>query len=958
MKTFLEFVAQDLIEKYGTDLSRITVVFPNKRASLFLNEHLARIANKPIWSPSYITISELYRQHSSLMIGDPIKLICDLYKTFIQCTGSDESLDHFYGWGQLLLNDFDDIDKNLADAEKIFTNLRDIHEFDDISYLSDEQKEILKKFFSNFSDNHNSELKKRFLNLWSHFDNIYNSFNKRLEEQGLTYEGALYRKVVTDETIKFRYETYIFIGFNALQRVDQSLFTRLKKAGKAKFYWDFDNYYMSDSALNEAGHFVGQYLSTFPNELDRTDKNIYANLQKPKNITYISATTENIQARYISDWLRQNGRITADRRTAIVLCDESLLQTVIHCLPPDVTKVNITMGYPLSQSPISSLISQLIALQTAGHPDRSDRYRLHYVNAVLRHPYARYISPKYAKVLSELNSHKRYYPNRSELAVDEGLSTLFEELESCSVSEQNLRLSQWILNLLKRIGQNAKDEVDPLFQESLFRMYTLMNRLSDLIEAGDLVVDLITYQRLINQLIKSTSIPFHGEPAVGIQIMGVLETRNLDFEHILVLSCNEGNMPKGVNDSSFIPYSIRKAFDLTTIDHKVAIYAYYFHSLLQRATDVTLLYNSATEDGHSGEMSRFMLQLMVESGQDIHREALQAGQIPLVLQSKVIAKDDNVMAILRSFDKISPTAINRYIRCQLLFYYNMIAGIKEPDDTENDDLIDNRIFGNIFHRASELIYSRFMNRNYSIHTADIDAILKHSELLDSIIDQAFREELFKVDRQGFRPEYNGLQLINREVIISYLHQLLEIDRRLTPFAIKALEQEVYTTVKFDSGNEQLSLKVGGFIDRMDYIDQQPDGERIRVIDYKTGNLPSKATTTIEEIFEGKELRAKHTDYFLQTILYSLIVKKSSEWNPEGLPVSPALLFIQHAKGENYDPTLLLGKEKIIDADRYRNEFEAQLQTLLGEIYNQDVPFSPTEDKSKCETCPYKRLCRS
>ena len=417
-------------------------------------------------------------------------------------------------------------------------------------------------------------------------------------------------------------------------------------------------------------------------------------------------------------------------------------------------------------------------------------------------------------------------------------------------------------------------------------------------------------------------------------------------------------MPKGVNDSSFIPYSIRKAFDLTTIDHKVAIYAYYFHGLLQRATDVPLLYNSATEDGHSGEMSRFMLQLMVESGQDIHREALQAGQIPLVLQSKVIAKDDNVMAILRSFDKISPTAINRYIRCQLLFYYNMIAGIKEPDDTENDDLIDNRIFGNIFHRASELIYSRFMNRNYSIHTADIDAILKHSELLDSIVDQAFREELFKADRQGFRPEYNGLQLINREVIISYLHQLLEIDRRLTPFAIKALEQEVYTTVKFDSGNEQLSLKVGGFIDRMDYIDQQPDGERIRVIDYKTGNLPSKATTTIEEIFEGKELRAKHTDYFLQTILYSLIVKKSSEWNPEGLPVSPALLFIQHAKGENYDPTLLLGKEKIIDADRYRNEFEAQLQTLLGEIYNQDVPFSPTEDKSKCETCPYKRLCRS
>ena len=957
MRTFLEYVAQDIITKYGTDLSRIAVVFPNKRASLFMNEYLARIADKPIWSPAYITISELFRQHCSLMIGDPIKLICDLYQTFIQCTGSDESLDHFYGWGQLLLSDFDDIDKNLADAEKIFLNLRDIHEFDDVSYLSDEQKEILKKFFSNFSDDHSSELKRRFLDLWSHFGDIYRDFNKRLEAQGLTYEGALYRKVVADETAVFNHETYIFVGFNALQRVEQSLFIRLRKAKKAKFYWDFDEYYMSNTAPNEAGYFIRQYLSAFPNELDRSDQEIYANLEKTKDITYISATTENIQARYISKWLREQDRIAADRRTAIVLCDESLLQTVTHCLPPEVTRVNVTMGYPLSQSPISSLINLLITLQTAGHSAGSDRYRLHDVNAVLQHPYARYLSPKYVELLNELNCHKRYFPNRSELALDEGLSLLFSEISSESVSDQNLKLSQWILRLLKHIGQNAKDEIDPLFQESLFRMYTLMNRLSDLIEAGDLVVDLITYQRLIGQLVRSTSIPFHGEPAVGIQIMGILETRNLDFDHVLVLSCNEGNMPKGINDSSFIPYSIRKAFDLTTIDHKMALYAYYFHSLVQRAEDITMLYNSATDDGHTGEMSRFMLQLMVESGHHIKREALQAGQIPLVLQPKPIAKSAEVMNILYDFDKISPTAINRYIRCQLLFYYNCVAGIKEPDE-ENEDLIDNRMFGNIFHKASELVYNRFMNRNYMIHAADIDEILKHSEQIDSIVDQAFREELFKVDREGFRPEYNGLQLINREVIISYLRQLLEADRRLAPFSIKALEQDVYTTINFNSNNKEISLQMGGFIDRMDYIDQPPEGPRIRVIDYKTGGSPSSTTATIEEIFEGKSIRTKHTDYYLQAILYSLIVKRSPAWNPEALPVSPALLFIQHTKGEDYDPTLLFGKEKIIDADRYREEFETQLKALLSEIYDPNLAFMPAADKEQCAGCRYKRLCWS
>ncbi len=335
MKTFLKYVARDILEKYGNNLSDIAVVFPNKRAALFLNESLARLTDHPIWSPSYITISDLFRKHSTLKVGDPIKLVCDLHKTFVACTGIDETLDHFYGWGQLLITDFDDIDKNMAEAEKLFANLSNIHELDDISYLTEEQKTLIKKFFSNFNDDHNSELKKRFLQLWSHFLDIYKQFNMRLEEQGLAYEGALYRKVVNDENIKFQHKKYLFVGFNMMQVVERKLCDRLMKEGKAHFYWDYDDYYMQNN--HEAGHYIREYLKYYPNELNDMPphdlREIYHNFDNNKDITYISASTENIQARYVNQWLKEKKRYKYGKKVAIVLADEGLLQSVIHSLP-------------------------------------------------------------------------------------------------------------------------------------------------------------------------------------------------------------------------------------------------------------------------------------------------------------------------------------------------------------------------------------------------------------------------------------------------------------------------------------------------------------------------------------------------------------------------------------------------------------------------------------------------
>lgn len=951
--TFLEFVAKDLINKHGNTLSQVAVVFPNKRASIFLNEYLARIVNKPLWSPAYITISDLFRKHSQLIVGDQIKLICILYKIYVKHTGSEESLDHFYGWGQILLADFDDIDKNMADAKKVFANLRDIHEFDDISYLSQEQKELLKRFFSNFTDNHNTELKKRFLDLWSHFYDIYIDFNQELERQGITYEGALYRRVAECEGLDFKYENYIFVGFNMLQKVEQVLFSRLLKQGKAKFYWDFDQAYMNDN--HEAGHYISQDLSHFPNEFDNQDQDIYNHYNEPKNITFISSPTENLQARYISHWLKENGRIEAGKDTAIILCDENLLQTAIHCLPPEVQDVNITTGYPLSQSPFASLINILISLQTAGLYKHQDKYRLFYVNKVLNHPYAKYISEAYTTIKHSLKEQKQFYPSREFLSIDDGMSLLFKDISTTEESRFTENLCQWLLDILQIIAEHGQDNANPFFQESLFKTYTLINRLNELIRTGDLIADLNTFQRLVNQLISGTSIPFHGEPAKGLQIMGVLETRNLDFEHVLILSCNEGNMPKGINDTSFIPHSIRKAYELTTIDNKVSIYSYYFNSLIQRAKDITILYNNSTEDGQTGEMSRFMLQLMIESPHKIQKETLRTGIQIIPGQRNEVIKDEGIMAKLNEMDSLSPTAINQYIRCQLQFFYMRVAGIEEPDLADEEEM-DNRTFGNIFHRSAELIYRQLAQNKKEITQEAIQAFLKHPAQLEMIVDQAFREELFGKNAQTYMPEYNGLQLINREVIIGYLRQLLRIDAQHSHFSIEGLELKVSEEMDIETSLGKKSLRIGGYIDRLDMIRDEQGQQHIRVLDYKTGKAPTAKTNGVEELFTNDNVGKKHTDYFLQAMLYSIIVRNSKQYNPTNLPVSPALLFIQQSGSEDYDPILSFDKEKIDDAKKYEDEFREQLRKVVTEIFEPQVPFSPTENRDMCTHCIYKQLC--
>lgn len=910
MKSFLEYVAEDIIQKYGTNLSRIAIVFPNKRASLFLNEALARQAQRPIWSPAYITISNLFRQQSDLHVADPILSVCLLHQSFCAMTGSTETLDKFYGWGQLLLSDFDDIDKNMADADRVLANLRDLHELDDISYLTDEQREMLQRFFSNFTEEHPSALKERFLHLWNRMADIYHDFRQRLASQNMAYEGMLYRQVVesliansnsdTADSTAFPYDTYLFVGFNLLQQVEQRLFALLQKEGKARFYWDFDHYY----AASEAGQYISHYLKDFPNELDIERADIYDNFRQPKHVSFMSAPTENIQARYVSTWLQQEDRLKAGRRTAIVMCNEALLPTVIHSLPPQVEKVNVTTGYPLSQTPIASFIQLWFDIQMQGTTPRLMR-------TLRRHPYTKYI--------------------------DDSIDT-----------SDIIHLTSYIKTIAQK--GNVDHQSDPLFQESLFRAYTLINRLNDLIAEGVLNVTINTLQRLVAQLIQQTSIPFHGEPAEGLQVMGVLETRNLDFDHVLLLSCAEGMLPRGINDSSFIPHSIRHAYELTTVENKVGIYSYYFHRLLQRASDVTILYNNSTDGGQRGEMSRFMLQLMVEYPHSIQHYSLSSGQQSVRWQPKPIAKSQ-ISDFLAQTSYLSPTAINTWLRCPLRFFYRYVGGLQEPEVPDDELELDNRMFGTVFHRAADLLYHRLPQY---VDKPILQHLLRNKQELERAVDEAFHLEMPHLPQ-------SGLYIIQREVIVQYLRQLIALDLRQAPFRILGLEIDVFRPLSSIHQTSAIGpLKIGGRIDRLDLVDEGTANERIRIIDYKTGSNPLKPLPDVDAIFLPQNIH-NHSDYYLQTLLYADIVRTdrpaSISHLPSDIPVSPALIFIQHANADDYDPTLCFGRDRILDILPYSQHFNELLSQTVTEILSPDVPFQPTTDLQVCASCPFAPICR-
>lgn len=958
MESFLKLVAADLYKHTEGNLAHTAVVFPNKRAGLFFNEYLAQESDSPIWSPAYVSISELFRSLSPWEVGDPVKLVCELYKIFRRETQSTETLDDFYFWGEMLISDFDDADKNRVDTDKLFSNLQDLRNImDDYTFIDDEQEEAIRQFFQNFSIERRTALKERFISLWNVLGNIYKGFRESLASQNIAYEGMMYRHVIEHLDVdKLPYEKYIFVGFNVLNKVEHTLFTQLKDAGKAVFYWDYDEFYMKENrqaVTHEAGEFIRRNLRDFPSPLSGE---LFKNLSKPKEVHYIASSTENAQARYLPQWIRNN-LTTPEKETAVVLCNEALLQPVLHSLPAEVKHVNITMGFPLSQTPVYSFLIALLELHTHGFNFKSGRYTFQSVVTLLKHPYTRQLTGQAELLEKELTRNNRFYPLPGELGKDEFLTRLFTPLSG------NLNLCIRLSETLQQVasiyqantsGTEDTDAFNQLYRESLFKAYTTINRFRTLIEEDELTVQSETFRRLLVKVLSATNIPFHGEPAIGMQVMGVLETRNLDFRHLVLLSVNEGQLPKSGGDSSFIPYNLRKAFGMTTIEHKIAVYAYYFYRLLQRAERITLMYNTSSDGLNRGEWSRFMLQFLIEWPHPITRQFLEAGQSLQGTSPITVEKTPDVMRRMQSlFDvranpkaKFSPSALNYYLDCPLKFYYRYVAGLSAPDEVSAE--IDSATFGSIFHYAAEHIYKDLTTHGKVINKEALETLLRNEVKLQDYVDTAFKKLFFNVP-QNEKPEYNGVQLINSAVIARYLKQLLQNDLRYAPFTFIASEMEVDEPIDIQTPKGVIKSRIGGIIDRMD----SKDGT-LRIVDYKTGG-DADTPPHVESLFIPDK---KRSNYVFQTFLYAAIMCRKQPT----MKIAPALLYIHRAATETYSPVIQMGesrkpKEAVEDFSKYEKEYRERLQGLLEEIFNPEKSFTQTEIIEKCTYCDFKALCK-
>ena len=972
MKTFLNIVAEDLYKHFDGRLDDVVIVFPNKRASLFFNQYLATQSTSPIWAPRYTTISELFHSISPLTVADPILLVCYLYEAYKKVMNSDETLDHFYSWGEVMLNDFDDIDNNMVDTARLFANVAALEEMTSFDYLNDAQRDAIERFFKSFDAEKTTELHKRFLKIWKKMPDIYAQFRKSLQNDGLAYEGMLKREVIEniqseDKNTNIPYGKYVIVGFNVLNKAEEELFTIIKQRfDDTIFYWDYDNAYIGadfDSGLNsnnEAGMFIKKNIERFGNKLASASKDTFDNLRKPKQIKFIATPTDNAQCRYVEQWVKQNvGKDSQPlNRSAVVLCDEHLLQPVLHSIPSqyngtDNTILNITMGYPMQETPIASYVTALLDLQINGWNEQHKAWRYYVAEKVLKHPYTMLMAKQECiDLLAKLKKFNIAYPREEEFDNSPFLKDTFTRHTDIK------DILKYISTLLKAISKQVNQqngEMQELYIESIFNAWTMMNRIISLYESGKFCIsNPETLLKIVRQIISSRNIPFHGEPAIGLQVMGLLETRNIDFDNILMLSVGEDILPSSKHSSSFIPYSLRNAYGMTTIERQTSLYAYYFYRTIQRASNITLVYNNFSGGMSRGEMSRFMMQLKIEKNKLLSPDTIiEEASLTSKSQSKdpatpiVIEKTKEVMDKLMNKKKISPSALNNYIDCPIRFYLNYVCGIYEDEEVTEE--IEANTFGSIFHQTMQYLYQPFEGRG-DIQRHQIEEIRKNDTLITQMVDKSFAKVMFLIeDFTNYKPQYNGDQLLTRNVIKKYVKRQLEIDAQLCPMQIIKMEGDHYIDFVYDTAKNR-SIQIGGIVDREDIVSK--NGTKIRrIVDYKTSSEVHRNAQDVDSLFIHDKNRM---NYIFQTLYYCEVMSQVNK----NEKYSPNLVYIKKDKPET-DTTVIIGKEPIMEyTGQIRGEFLEHLTTLLQEIFDPDTPFQQynTSEEFQCKYCPFKSLC--
>lgn len=936
MASFIQLLAKDLIQKFGTDFSRLTIIFPNKRAGLFLAEELSRHIKRPVWMPHIITLSEYIERKTGLKKAENLPLTIKLYKTYSEISGITEKFEDFYFWGNMLLDDFDNMDKYQVDAAGLFSNLIALKEIElNFPYLTSEQIAAIRQFWSSFNAEKFSHEQQEFLKVWDKLYPTYVAFKKNLFAENICYEG-MNERLFYEHIDEYEHPDQLVIaGFNALSECQKKIFAFYHNLGNTYFYWDYDIYYTSREH-HEAGYYIRQNLKNFPNELGIEHFNNF--IHNNKKIEYISVPSTIGQAKLIAT-LTQQIEENDSRQTAIVLCDEQMLIPVIHSIPENIRKINVTMGYPAQKTSVAALISQLCDLKNYIRNEGCEIYYYYRpVIALLNHKLIKDLCPEDIYRITNFIHQKN-------IVYITAQSLQFHELTRMIFSSEDEKLPDYllkILNFLLRIHQHQN--FDPIEKEFIFSVYTQLQNLRNTFEEEGIEPENKLYAQIVNKIIGRISIPFSGEPLEGIQLMGLMETRMLDFRHLILLSANEGILPKTTLPSSFIPYNLRVGFGLPTPEQQDALFAYYFYRLLQRAQDIKILYTSGSKGTNSGEMSRFLYQIKYESGLPVRESNFQnriTTTDPRIIR---ITKNETIQNQLKRYcvseeKTISPSALNTYMECPLRFYLKYIARIEEKEEIAEE--LDHRLLGNIFHECSQSLYATIPD-GY-ITTEIIDRLLGDEAQMDNHI----RKSYLKVyDSKISKLIGEGSNELILNVVKKYLREMFSYDKQTCPFHILAMEKRFHVPVEITIDGHPEKVYIGGVIDR---IDQTKEG--IRIIDYKTGADNTTFKTLASIVDTDNPTRNKAA---FQTLLYCLMYDSC---HPSDTALLPGIYSTKLLFGKDYDYRLKCDKDYVTNFRKYETEFKGLLKTLLENLFSAEVPFEQTGNAQKCRTCKYATICR-
>lgn len=944
MEAFLEKTARHIINTYPNDTGNVCVVLPNRRAKLFLKKHLSRQINSPVWAPEIFSIEDFVREISGYQVLDSIDLLFEFYQVYRENTKTEiQSFEEFSKWAPTLLNDFNEIDSYLVEGKNLFSNLRDIKNIENWSLAN----EALTDF------------QKNYLDWWDTLGVYYHAFSERLLSKKTAYQGMVYRAVAKNIGLtpalsqgEGAWKKIIFAGFNALNAAEEKIISLLLQTNKAEILWDADSYYIHNKQ-QEAGKFIRKYSKSLPSPANADTLWEENNLSTDKkNIFIIGAAKSMMQAKTAGSILSQLKQNEIEK-TAVVLADEKLLNSVLNSLPDNIDTVNITMGLSLSKTPIADFFDLVFALH-----ENSKNEKLFYHKDVVklaRHPYSHYLFPP--DLLREII---RYIQEKNRIFITtRTLEEISKYSDLASMELFKSILTAWdnaakaydcILGLLNKLDQallisgKNKISLDKEYINAYSKVITRVQSLSNTYNCIDTIESL---HQVLNQLVRSTSLPFYGEPLQGLQMMGMLETRTLDFENIILLSANENILPESKTKNSFIPFDLKKAFGLPTYSDRDAIYAYHFYRLIQRAKNIYITYNTENDGLGKGEKSRFVTQLLYELPKINPNVRIEESIVVSKINPDTDGKGISIQKTQNILDRIdqkalqgfSPSLLNIYKNCSLQFYFQYVVGLKETDEVE--ETIGADVLGNAIHKVLEQMYLPFVGKN--IAPVDVEHMQKS---VSGKIQEAFEEEYSKNDLKY------GKNLLTVKMAEKILQQFLSGEGSFVKnnvVTVESLEGELTIDLTpnpsplGEGGESPKTIRLKGKIDRIDVVNNM-----VRIIDYKTGSV------------ENKELKMDNWDELLsnpdlsksfQLLMYAWLYKKQ---HPENQKTVQSGIISFRKLSEGIKNIFVNGSDQL--NDDVINHFEEQLKKLIGEIYDTSIPFAQTTDIKRCEYCSFKMIC--